>query len=206
MLKYLQDEDLVSDHECGGSYHPSQRDCLQGEYDLPFAPTVCSNIITSWPQAHIFIKKNVALYPFVKTCIMSPKDWNSPPVFASADDAMLALQNSTRTNRLVRDHLHIIMKQKRDYSCEARCFVVADKLKMVCGNMSHDVVIETFEKYKLVIPFHYCCLELGMVASTGQVECIEINKLGKDCCIAPFDYEQDWEKLFIGEEIHWGDV
>lgn len=205
--KFIEEDNII-EHECGGEEHSTSRDCLQSLFDLPFAPTVCSEIIEDWESAEAFIQKHIGEYKFIKGCTLSPKDWKDPPVFESAEDALVALKNSQRTKHIPNKRQHLVMKKRRDYISMSRCFWVECKLKMVCGNMDHEKVITFTEKYKSMIPYYYCCYEIGEYIINGEscIEFIEFNTFGENCCIAPFDWENDWERLFIWDKISFGDV
>lgn len=190
-----------------GKMPESTWDCHLNEFNLPKAPFVCSEkVLNTWKDVEEFVSTHIKDYPFVKTCEFSPKDWIDPPVFQSVENAMIALKNSNRTV-LGR---HIVMKKERKYISQARCFWAQDKLRVVCGNMNHDLVLEFFKRFEYDIPFHYCCVELGEYEcsqnSNSTVEMIEINTFSELCDPTPLDWSQDWNTLFFAETVCWCDV
>lgn len=201
-LQQLYDPRLVEED---GPLPQAVWNCHHDEWKLPLAPTVSSSILPDWDQVEAFIAQHIQTHPFVKMCEFSPKDVVDPPVFSSTKEALSALQNSVRT----KDHVgarHIIMKARRSYSTQARCFWAADRLRVVCGNMSHPLVLRFFDTYKWDVPYHYCCVELGQLRDTGDVEVIEINSFSVRCDPAPLSWSQDWYLLFFAEQVHWCDV
>jgi hypothetical protein len=179
--------------------------CHHEEWKVPMAPTVSSTILPDWDHIKDFIEQNIQTHPFVKTCEFSPKDVVDPPVFTCTEDAIRALKNSLRTKHMVGAR-HIIMKARRNYVTQARCFWASDQLRVVCGNMAHELVLRFFDTYKWDIPYHYCCVELGQLRGTDDVEVIELNSFSVRCDPAPLSWSQDWYVLFFAQQVHWCDV
>lgn len=188
----------------------SEENCLQNTWDcnaedwfLPMAPFVCSHsTFESWEQVSNFINCHIKDYPFVKFCNLSPKDWKSPPVFNSTHEAVTALQNSERTTL----GFHIVMKKKRNYIGEARCFISGDKVTCVIGNIEKEKVQAFLNQHKFDIPFSYCCLEIGLYYSDQRrekIEVIEINFFGELCSPHPLTWEENWYDLIFRKETLW---
>ena len=174
--------------------------CNANDWNLPTAPFIVSDQIQDWKQVQHFIEQNINSFPFIKTCDLSPKDWKNPPCFDTVESAMEALQNSTRTKYFLNKKCrHVIMKQKRNYTSQSRCFWNGDRLRVSIGNMSKNLVLKFFEIYQYSIPFHYCCIELGEFEN-GKVELIEINSFGLTCGPDPLDWSQNWHELLFTKE------
>lgn len=191
-------EDQYDTRTCGTICHTTSLDCLSPDFDLPMAPYIISEPIKTWGQAHAFIAENIDSFGFVKTCYLSPKDWLDPPVFKNADDALTALMHSPRTTDCVTENQHIVMKQVRQYETQARCYIIADELQLVIGNMSQTLVMDFMDTHIFNIPFHYCCIELGSFdsGSCGTTEVIEINTINENLGVEPFEWEDIWHVVF----------
>jgi hypothetical protein len=204
--KKLLDED-------GGNNNTG--DCNLDEWYIPKAPSIISENLSGWKEMEKFIRKNIKKYPFVKGCRLSPKDWLDPPVFESVKSCMEAFKNSSRTNNMFilnnygeykNKCRHVVMKAKRVYINQSRCFWNGDKLRVVCGNIDHDLVTEFFKVHKYDIPFHYCCLEIGLYSPMNQIELIEINTFGILCDPTPFVWSQNWYELLFSDNTIWNDI
>lgn len=203
-IRRLCDPYLLKEDEEGGltnnqCYHTVS--CHSDEWNLPIASWVCCSEKGINKE---FIERHIAQYPFVKMCRFSPKDWKNPPVFDSSEEAIMALTNSVRT-RDVLDTQHLVMKIKREYVSQSRCFWAADRLRVVCGNMDKSQVQQFFERYNWDIPFHYCCVELGETANS-TVEVIEINSFTEHCDPTPLEWSQNWEDLLFAQKVVWRDL
>lgn len=178
--------------------------CHHEEWKVPMAPTVSSPLLKDWYEVETFLQRYLRTHPFVKTCEFSPKDVKNPPVFRTVAEALHALQNSVRTQSTVGAR-HLIMKAERVYVSQARCFWASDRLRVVCGNMDHALVLRFFQEHQWSIPYHYCCVELGEVQD-GSVEVIEFNSFSTTCDPAPLSWSQDWHTLFFADRVRWCDL
>lgn len=177
-------------------------DCKLDDFsqDLPIVPFVKSKLIRDEKMLKEFISQHISEYGFVKTCRFSPKDV-SDCCFTDTNKAVEAIVNSERTKKY-KGH-HIVMKKIRHFTQEFRCFWYNDKLRVVVSkeSISKDMrkrLTEFFEKYKYSIPFHNCCIELGL-SKDYDIEIIEFNSLGPDliCDVSPLEWSQNWEIIML---------
>jgi hypothetical protein len=176
----------------------SCRECNYSDYDLPFVPFKMSKMIqNSYEEGRIFVETYIDSYRFVKTCQWSPKDISETCYFDNADDALETLKKSERTSEC--NGVHIVLKKFRNFEARYRCFWVGEKLSFVVafGKSSKNMVREFFEKYRYNLPLQSVCVELGYTKEFG-LEIIELNAFGPDliCDPAPFNFSQDWEKIY----------
>jgi hypothetical protein len=177
-------------------------DCNACDWNLPMAPFVCTpKLCKDWEYVKNFLDENIEKYPFVKFCNISPKDWKDPPVFEGKDavsTALNALKYSDRTEL----GYHLVMKSKREYKAQARCFISFDRLNCVIGNIEKKDVENFMQKYKFYIPFSFVCLEIGQLVD-NCIEIIEFNFFGELCSPHPLTWEENWHDLIFRKDTLW---
>jgi hypothetical protein len=149
---------------------------------------------------------------FIKTCEFSSKDVRIP-IFDNeenvAEKVFKELKSSNRTNNY--EERHLIIKVVRNFMIEARCYIYKDKLCVIIskGDLAEykESILDFYKKYKFDIPYHCCCMEIGINdksknSNFPEIEVIEFNSLGPDliCDISPLSWDQDWELFLLNEK------
>ncbi len=150
---------------------------------IPTAESLLIPIVSS-SQVQDELKNNIAKYPFVRLCTMSPKDIKSLPLYDQWETAYNDLTISQRTNDLFEGEKHLFLRKKREYQWEVRCFWSHGQLRAVSipndvelTELDKEKILEFFKKYGKYIPYHSATVDIGQ---TDQIELIEFNTFGPD--------------------------
>lgn len=175
------------------------------DYDLPYVPYIITkDVLKNEDNLRKFIKENIKEYPFIKTCLLSPKDACSC-IFTDVEYAVeIISKGSIRTSDWKKQHL--VMKKVRNFIQEYRCYIINDNLRAIVSLKELDInqkyKIQSFlNKYKYNLP-HTICIEVGESDEYGM-EVIEMNPLGPDmsCGIDPFKWEEDAFLLYSTDTV-----
>jgi len=175
---------------------------------IPTAPSILL-YLTSMTQLWSHLKDNIAQYPFVRLCTMSPKDRKTVPLYDSTTirDAVKDITHSQRTKNLFSEPYcdscsssksvsegcdenlikgkHLFMREQREYEWEARCFWSRDKLRAVSLPVNTEF---TSEDKKEIINFFerygkhipYHSAVVDIAKTDDAIELIEFNTFGPD--------------------------
>jgi hypothetical protein len=173
-------------------------------YPVLEAPTALSVLHSpaDLADAEDFIARHLDRYPFVRTCLMSPKDIRTVPLFTSAGEAIEVLLRSCRTSDLFDEPYcceggsgrakHLFMREAKRYEWEARCFWSRGALTAVSIDEGMDEgdcrsVVDFFERWGPTLPYHSATVDVGRVVVEGadessptRIELIEFNTFGPD--------------------------
>ncbi len=141
---------------------------------IPTAKTLLFSV-NEYSDLSEIISHNIEYYPFVRLCSKSAKDIRDPPVYKKDNyqQAIEDIKNSERTNLPgipcpCDTRTHLVMRKKRDYYWEARCFWSRDKLTAVSMEPGLDytgkeceLVQNFFRKYRREIPYHSAIIDVG---------------------------------------------
>lgn len=182
----------------GGIDRDATRDCHI--VDFPCADKKVSENITSDKQAMAFLQLHIATHPFVRMCGMSPKD-TGHVVFNTAEDAFNSLKQSSRCHLSDKGlHQHIVMKERRQYTAESRCFFNGEHFTLVSGTIEPTKVKKwLIETEQCEMPTDKCCFELGEY--TDGIELIEFNCI--DASPDPLEWDQSWYEILHGTTTIW---
>jgi hypothetical protein len=171
-------------------------ECCFNDSELPFVPFISFLATDDKKELLAMLSDHIAEYPFVKLCSMSPKDVSPTCVFDSAEDALNALTTSSRTRDWA--HSHIIMKRRREFDAEFRCFIYKDILRLIvvsewdCVQLPDTAKVADFiSRWRHCLP-HCVCVEVGQSSEYG-LEIIELNAFGPDliCDQTPFRWDEN---------------
>lgn len=167
-----------------------------------------NSVILEYNDNSLFglIDNNLKLYPFVKTCFLSPKDIAKNLIYTETKKAYNDILNSPRTNKNACKHL--FMREHKNYIYELRCFWSRNKLRAVSLPSYYDITLEDkiyienfFARYSKYIPYYSAVVDLGMTAS--GMELIEFNTFGPDMIATAgnFSWKEDWFTLLYSNNI-----
>lgn len=181
-------------------------------------PTAKSLLIALNSKDHLYNSISIHLkdYPFVRTCIMSPKDIKFPSLYDDHFEAYNDLLKSDRTRNLLEypfcedcQGKHLFLREKKTYIWEVRCFWSRDKLRAVSLPIYYDLqctdhseILEFFDKYGKELPYHSATVDIGKL-DNGKLELIEINTFGPDmnATSGNFNWYEDVMILLFSESV-----
>lgn len=209
----LIDDDIINEHAIEKDYwtlYPihlySEIQRIRGESykacnwyediinNIPTSKSIISKINDEYNRDYEIqkvLEENLEKYPFVRLCTMSAKDVKCVPIYEKWEDALKDLNCSERTKR----GCHIFMREKREYTTEARCFWSRDKLRAVSLALLDTDIDEIenkkiessityfFKRYGKYIPYHSAVVDIGIISSDPKglrIELIEFNSFGPD--------------------------